>query len=152
MDTWTARYNASQLSAENQVRADKKFFATRTRPFRPVVVGLDTSVPATRYVLDTGLIDSGWSENLEVQDHSTDFCRAVRDVSLIICTRGASYVGSRIFSRIMKAIERPMNLWMFCTVFRMVPCDDTAASLRSHGLETERLPGVVLRQRRFVSA
>ncbi|KAM0362917.1 hypothetical protein ACHAPK_011410 [Fusarium culmorum] len=151
MNAWVDHYNGSELSAEEQLLADKKFFAARARPFRPMVVGLDTSVPAVQYALDTGLIDSGWSENLEAQDPSTDLSKALQDVSLIICTGGASYVGSPTFSRIMRAIERPSNVWVVCTVIRMIDYDEIAATLRSHGLETEKLPGAVLRQRKFVS-
>ncbi|EKJ69752.1 hypothetical protein FPSE_10068 [Fusarium pseudograminearum CS3096] len=152
MDTWAAHYDGSELNPEEQVMADKKFFAARARPFRPMVVGLDTSEPAIRYALNTGLIDSGWSENLEAQDPSTDLSKALQDVSLIICTGGASYVGSSTFSRIMRAIERPGNVWVVCTVIKMISYDDIAETLRAHGLETEKLPGVVLRQRKFVSA
>ncbi|QPC74595.1 hypothetical protein HYE68_005347 [Fusarium pseudograminearum] len=151
MNAWADHYNESDLSPEDQILADKSFFPTKAWPFQPVMVGLDTSAPAIHYALDTGLIDSGWSENLEVQDPSSDLCKALRDVSLIVCTGGASYVGSPTFSRIMRAIERPSNVWVVCTVIRMIDYDEIAATLRSHGLETEKLPGVVLRQRKFVS-
>ncbi|KAF0640542.1 hypothetical protein FPSE5266_10068 [Fusarium pseudograminearum] len=151
MNAWADHYNGSELSPEEQLLADKKFFAARARHFKPVVVGLDTSVLAVQYALDTGLIDSGWSENLEAQDPSTDLSKALQDGSLIICTGGASYVGSPTFSRIMRAIERPSNVWVVCTVIRMIDYDEIAATLRSHGLETEKIPGVVLRQRKFVS-
>lgn len=152
INAWGDHYNGSELGPEEQLLADKKFFATRARPFRPMMVGLDTSEPAIRYALNTGLIDSGWSENLEVQDPSANLCKALQDVSLIICTGGASYVGSPTFSRIMRAIERPDNVWLICTVIRMIDYDEIAVTLRSHGLETEKLPGAVLRQRKFVSA
>ncbi|RGP62944.1 methyltransferase type 12 [Fusarium sporotrichioides] len=152
MDAWTAHYDGPDLSVEEQVLNDKKFFSTRALPSRPVVLGLDTSASAIRYALATKLIDDGWSDNLEVQDPSAATCRALRDVSLIICTGGASYVGSRTFARIMEAIGRDKNVWVACTVIRMIPYDNIAATLREYGLETEKLPSVVLHQRRFASA
>ncbi|KAF5229248.1 hypothetical protein FAUST_10534 [Fusarium austroamericanum] len=123
----------------------------RSRSWLPAVVGLDISVPAIHYALDTGLINSGWSEDLEAQDPSADLRKALQDVSLIICTGGASYVGFSTFSRIMRAIERNRNVSVACTVIRMISYDDNAETLRAHGLDTEKLPGVVLRQRKFVS-
>ncbi|RGP76812.1 methyltransferase type 12 [Fusarium longipes] len=152
MESWTARYVDSELRPSEQVQADKEFFSSPARSSKPVVFGLDTSTQAIRYALDVNLIDAGWSDNLEINDPSQDLCRALRDVSLIICTGGAGYVGSRTFGRIMKATGKPTNVWVVSTVIRMVPYDNVAATLREYGLETEKLPGVVLRQRRFASA
>ncbi|KAF4428914.1 methyltransferase type 12 [Fusarium acutatum] len=92
------QWSYSKLDSKHQVLADWEFFASRERPPKPVVLGLDKADHAVRYALDVDLIDAGWVEDLEVKDPSP------------------------------------------------------ATELRKHGLVTERLPSVVLRQRRFASA
>ncbi|KAF4995635.1 hypothetical protein FGRMN_5027 [Fusarium graminum] len=149
-DTWKAHYKDLKLSPEKQVLADRKFFTARARSSKPVVFGLDKAENAIRYALEAGLMDAGWAEDLELHDPSPDLVKALKDVSLIICTGGASYVGSRTFGRIMAAVNTD-EVWVVSTVIRMIPYDDIADKLREHGLVTEKLPGVVLRQRRFAS-
>ncbi|KAH7196406.1 uncharacterized protein B0J16DRAFT_390306 [Fusarium flagelliforme] len=150
MDAWTAHYAGSELSAEQQISTDKEFFASRVRSDMPVLFGLDKAENAIKYALDTGLIDNGWAEDLEAHDPSPSLLEALKDVTLIICTGGASYVGSRTFGRIMSAIPRSTNIWMASTVIRTVSYEEVAMTLKAHGLETMKLPGV-LRQRRFTS-
>ncbi|KAH7234850.1 uncharacterized protein BKA55DRAFT_708803 [Fusarium redolens] len=141
IDTWTAHYTGSELNSKQQVLADKEIFGSRERSSKPVVFGLDKADQAIRYALGAGLIDAGWVEDLEVQDPSPDLRKALQDVSLVICTGGVGYVSSRTFARIVAS-----------TVILTSSYDEIAATLREHGLVTERLPGVVLRQRRFASA
>jgi len=150
MEAWTERYPGSGLSAEEQIQSDKEFFASRVRSEKPVVLGLDKAENAIRYALDTGLIDNGWAEDLETDDPSPSLSEALKDVTLIICTGGVSYVGSRTFGRIMSGIPRSTNIWMASTVIRTVSYEEIAMTLKTHGLETMKLPGV-LRQRRFAS-
>ncbi|KAM0341678.1 hypothetical protein ACHAPU_009924 [Fusarium lateritium] len=150
IDTWTAHYKDPELSPEQQVLADKEFFADRRRPIKPIVFGLDKANNAIHYAMEVGLMDGGWAEDLEVHDPSSDLSRALKDVNLVICTGGAGYVGSRTFGRIMAGVDTS-KVWVVSTVIRMVPYDNIAATLREHGLVTEKLPGVVLRQRRFAS-
>lgn len=150
MEAWTERYAGSDLSAEEQVQSDKEFFASRVRSEKPVVLGLDKAENAIRYALDTDLIDNGWAEDLETHDPSPSLSEALKDVTLIICTGGVSYVGSRTVGRIMSRIPRSTNIWMASTVIRTVSYEEIAMTLKAHGLETMKLPGV-LRQRRFAS-
>ncbi|RBR07243.1 uncharacterized protein FIESC28_10742 [Fusarium coffeatum] len=150
MEAWTAHYADSDLSPEEQVQSDKEFFASRVRSDKPVVLGLDKAENAIRYALETGLVDNGWAENLETHDPSPSLSEVLKDVTLIICTGGVSYVGSRTFGRIMSAIPRSTNIWMASTVIRTVSYEEVAMTLKAHGLETMKLPGV-LRQRRFAS-
>jgi hypothetical protein len=152
IDTWTAHYTGSELSSKEQVLADMEFFASRTRPSKPVVLGFDKADHAVRYALDVGLIDAGWEEDLENDDPSPEFCRALQGVTLVICTGAAGYISSRTFDRIMAAIDRSSKPWVFSTVIRTSSYDQIGSTLGEHGLVTERLPGVVLRQRRFASA
>lgn len=150
MEIWTAHYTGSEMCPEEQVQSDKEFFASRARSDKPTVLGLDKAENAITYALDIGLIDKGWAEDLESRDLSPSLSEALKDVTLIICTGGVSYVGSRTFGRIMSAIPRSTNIWMASTVIRTVSYEDVAMTLKAHGMETMKLPGV-LRQRRFAS-
>ncbi|KAF5660867.1 methyltransferase type 12 [Fusarium heterosporum] len=150
IQTWTSHYKNLELSSEQQILADREFFAIRAKPIKPVVFGLDKAANAIRYALETGLMDCGWAEDLEIHGPSPGLSKALKDVSLIICTGGASYVGSRTFGRVMAAVDTN-QVWVVSTVIRMVPYDDIETKLREHGLVTEKLPGVVLLQRRFAS-
>ncbi|KAF5722540.1 methyltransferase type 12 [Fusarium mundagurra] len=151
IETWTAHYAYSKLDSRHQVLADRDFFASRERSPKPVVLGLDKADHAVRYALDVGLIDAGWVEDLEVKDPSPGLREALQGVSLIICTGGVSYLSSRTFTHIIAAVGRSSNLWVASTVIRTSSYEEIATELRKHGLVTERLPGVVLRQRRFAS-
>ncbi|KAJ4016226.1 hypothetical protein NW752_003350 [Fusarium irregulare] len=150
MNAWTAHYAGSEMCPEEQVQSDKEFFASRVKSDKPMVLGLDKAENAIRYALETGLVDKGWAEDLEAQDPSSSLSEALKDVTLIICTGGVSYVGSRTFGRIMSAIPRSTNIWMASTVIRTVSYEEVAMTLKTHGLETMKLPGV-LRQRLFAS-
>ena len=151
MATWLAHYKNSDLDSKQQIQADEEFFAGRARSDKPMVLGLDKAENAISYAIDTGLVDKALAEDLEVNDPSPALVRALQDVSLVICTGGVSYVGAPTFSRILSAIRRSSKLCVACTVIRTVSYDDIAAVLEKHGLITERIPGVVLRQRRFAS-
>ncbi|KAF5705869.1 methyltransferase type 12 [Fusarium globosum] len=151
METWTAHYTGSGLNSEHQVLADREYFASRERSSKPVVLGLDKADQAVRYALDTGLLHSGCVEDLEVHEPSPDLRKMLQDVSLVICTGGVGYVTLRTFARLMAAVARSSNLWVASTVIWTSSYDEITAVLREHGLVTERLPGVVLRQRRFAS-
>jgi hypothetical protein len=152
MNTWAARYAGSELDSKEQVLADKEFFASRARFERPGVLGLDKADRAVRYAVDAGLIEAGWAEDLEVHDPSSDLRKALRDVSLIFCTGGVSYVGPRTFARIVAEVGNPRSLWVASTVIRTLSYEAIGAVLNEHGLVTEKLPGIVLCQRRFASA
>ncbi|KAM0201607.1 hypothetical protein ACHAPI_001652 [Fusarium lateritium] len=144
MDTWTNHYMGSELSSKEQVIADKEFFSNRTRPSKPVVLGFGKADHTIGYALD--------AEDLENDDPSPELSRALLDVTLFICTGTAGYLSSRTFDRIMAAIGGSSKPWVVSTVIRTSSYDDIATALGEHGLVTERLPGVVLRQRHFDSA
>lgn len=70
------------------------------------MLGFDKAEHAVCYALDVGLIDAGWAEDLEHNDPSSELCRALQDVTLVIYTGAAGYLSSRTFDRIMTAIDR----------------------------------------------
>ena len=149
--TWLAHYKSSDLISKQQIQVDKEFFARRGKFDKPTVLGLDKAENAIRYAKDTVLVDNAWAEDLEADNPSPDLVKALQDVSLVICTGGVGYVGAPTFSRIISAIPRTSKISVASTVIRTVSYDDIATVLQERGLITEKLPGVVLRQRRFAS-
>jgi hypothetical protein len=114
------------------------------------MLGLDVSEPAINYAVRAGLLAAGWAENLESDDPSPALAAGLRDVELIISTGGVGYVGRRTFDRLLDAVARPDRLWAVIFVLRMFDYAEVADSFARHGLVTEQVPGLRLRQRRFV--
>ncbi|KAF5691845.1 methyltransferase type 12 [Fusarium denticulatum] len=152
VEAWTAHYANLKPGSEHQVLAGREFFASRERLSKPMALGIDKANNAVPHALDAGLIDFGWVEDLEANDPSHGLREALQGVSLTICTGGVSYLSSRTFARIIAAVGRSSNLWVTSTMIRTASYVEIATGLRGHGLVTEQLPGVVLRQRRFASA
>lgn len=129
---------------------DAAFYRGRLRRPALSVIGLDVSKPAIDYAVRTGLLAAGWAEDLEAADPSPALAASLRGVGMIVCTGGVGYVGERTFERILGAVDDPGGLWLAVVVLRMFDYTPIAATLSRHGLVTERVPGVTLRQRRFV--
>lgn len=145
-------------SYEEQVVVDKQFFASRLSSSRQdlQVIGLDVAPNAIRYATDTGLLTpggaGGFVEDLEAAPPSDNLRAALRDVGLVVCTGGVGYVGAPTFGRIAAANARPGDLWMVAFVLRIYPFDETiGVELQRFGLVADKIPGVVFKQRRFVS-
>ncbi|KAH8901410.1 hypothetical protein GQ53DRAFT_814866 [Thozetella sp. PMI_491] len=134
---------------EQRTLIDREFFEACKRSLEPSVIGLDISTNAIRYGTATGLLASGWTENLELSSPSSELAEALRDVNIVLCTGGGSYVGPNTFARIAAANKNPSQLWMVAFVLRTYTFEGTATVLSHYGLITEKVPGVAFKQRRF---
>jgi SAM-dependent methyltransferase len=153
MGELTARYHdpaLAALPAAELIEADREYFGARPRRPELRVLGLDISAPAIDYAVRTGLLADGWAENLETDEPSEGLTTGLHDVDLIISTGGVGYVGHRTFNRLLAAVARPRQLWAVIFVLRMFDYAEIADSFAEYGLVTERVPGLTLRQRRFV--
>lgn len=138
----------SQLSSSDIIAADKAYYSGRRRDL--TLLGLDASTPAITYAVKTGLLDDAWAENLESEAPSTKLATGIRDVDMVISTGGVGYVGRPTFEQILKAVERPGELWLVIFVLRVFDYGPIIDLLADHGLVTDRLP-VTFRQRRFAN-
>ncbi|KZL82439.1 methyltransferase type 12 [Colletotrichum incanum] len=142
-----------KLSAREQVAADKRFFASRQCHSGIEIVGLDVAPEPISYAVETGLLASGFAENLETADPSPALRSALRDVNVVVCTGGVGYVSTPTFSRIAACVRDPENLWMVTFVLRVFSFEEVADKLREeHGLVTEKVEGMMFRQRQFTSS
>jgi len=112
------------------------------------LVGHDAASEAIDYALKTGLLDAGFSQNLEIEDPDENFTREVGETDLVITTGAVGYVSDKTFNRLADrfATRKP---WVCCFVIRMFAFEPIRQCLDSHGYVTEKLEGRVFRQRRF---
>lgn len=136
------------LSSADMAARDRRLVAAR-EPLAYRIVGLDASAPAVEYAVSAGLLDAGWTDDLEHQDPSPDLAAALREVDLVLCTGGVGYVGPSTFSRVLVGVTDPTSTWVLSFVLRSIDYGSVAEALAAHGLATEPLPGGPVRQRRF---
>ncbi|KAI0175066.1 hypothetical protein BJ166DRAFT_607078 [Pestalotiopsis sp. NC0098] len=119
MDSMARYYRESAgLSPSERIAVDRQYFARRMCNSDLEIIGLDVASKAVHYGAATGLLASGWVENLEIQAPSGELCKELRDVSLVICTGGVGYVGADTFGRIAASVADPANLWVVSFVLR----------------------------------
>jgi len=152
LDEIIERYSQSELAdltPAELAAADAEFFSTHRRTPDVPVIGLDLSAPAIDYACRAGLLTDGWAENLETDEPSPSLVAGLGTVGLVICTGGVGYVGRPAFQRLLEAVDEPAELWLAVFVLRVFCYDDIVDTLAGHGLVTEKVPGLTVRQRRF---
>ncbi|WP_413252313.1 hypothetical protein [Streptomyces lydicus] len=127
---------------------DRTFFATRRRAEAFRVTGLDAAGQAVDYARSVGLLDGGFSENLELEEPSPALRRTLADTDLITVTGGVGYITARTFGRLVEGMSTPP--WVAAFVLREVSYRPISALLARAGLVTEKLTTRTFRQRRFV--
>lgn len=138
--------DGQSLTSEQLVEVDRRLLREHARPVQPEVVGLDVARHAVGYARATGALDAGLVEDLEVDEPSAELAEQVAEVDLITTTGGVGYVTERTFGRLLD--HAPETAWVAAFCLRTYDYGPIIESLRSHGLETERLPGTFT-QRRF---
>ncbi|WP_225725519.1 MULTISPECIES: hypothetical protein [unclassified Nocardia] len=137
----------SELDTAELIAHDKDFYAARRRDDAVPVVGLDIAASAIDYALAVGLLDAGFTENLETSTASTTLLRTVGEAGLITVTGGASFLTGRTFHQLLRAANEPM--WVAAFVLRTGSYRPIADALAEYGLITEADPGHTVAQRRF---
>ncbi len=149
------RYSSPQLadlSADEVCTADKAYYADRLLPDAVRVRGLDAASNAVAYARRVGLLESGWAENLEVDQPSAELTRELDHVDVVICTGGIGYISELTLGQVVRA-RRPGRSapWVAAFVLRQFSYEPIGAALSQRGLVTEQLNGVSFPQRRFAS-
>lgn len=137
---------------EDKVTLDKTFFSSKARHPQLPVVGLDIAANAIRYAVEVGLLSQGFAEDLETNEPSSQLTEALGNINLIVCSGGVGYVGPSTFRRILSATSEPSEVCCVAFVLRIFSFSEIAAVFKEHGLVTEKVPGIVFRQRKFSSA
>ncbi|MGC9541312.1 hypothetical protein [Streptomyces sp. UG1] len=122
------------MSTAELAARDKVFYAERRRPDAMPVFGLDVAAPAVHYALEVGLLDEGFTDDLEHGSPSRTLRRALAEVGLITLTGGGSYVTTRTFTALLDGARRPV--WVSAFVLRTVSYHPIVRALAAHGLRT----------------
>ncbi|MEV0051265.1 hypothetical protein AB0H34_12295 [Saccharopolyspora shandongensis] len=137
----------AELGTAELIERDKDFYAARRRADAVPVVGLDIAAPAIDYAVAVGLLDAGFTENLEAASASPAFLRAAASANLITVTGGISFLSARTFHQLLHAAAEPV--WVAAFVLRTGTYRPIADALAEHGLITEVAVDHTFEQRRF---
>ncbi|WP_244189159.1 hypothetical protein [Streptomyces incarnatus] len=126
--------DCQKLSTDRLAARDREFYAERRRPDAVPVFGLDVAAPAVRYALEVGLLDAGFTDDLEQGPPGPGLRRALAEVGLITLTGGGSYITDRTFTALLDGARRPV--WVSAFVLRTVSYHPVVRTLAAHGLHT----------------
>jgi hypothetical protein len=118
-------------------------------------VGLDSSEPAIRFAMMTGLLNFGIARNFENPDitPNAEECSWLRNCNLLISTGSIGYVTDRTMNQILRHVgkDRPNEFGPLAvvTILRMFESISIRDSFEKYGFRFERVPGIMLSQRRF---
>ncbi|WP_269856847.1 hypothetical protein [Streptomyces sp. RPT161] len=128
--------DAQTCSRDELIERDKEFYASRRRADPIRVIGLDAAANPVRYALDVGLLDDGFTEDLESAPPSEPLRRAMAGTGLITVTGGVGYISERTFQALLESAQLPV--WVAAFVLRTVSYAPVANCLAGHGLATEQ--------------
>lgn len=154
LDDLFERYASPDLDAlsPSEVCAlDRRFYADHLRPDAVVVSGLDTAANAIGYGCRSGLLDSGWSDDLESSDPSPELAAMLGEVDLVTSTGGIGYITHRTLDQVVRSRPGQRAPWVAAFVLRQIPYEQISKTLAGCGLVTEYLDTTSFPQRRFAS-
>ncbi|MEU1626762.1 hypothetical protein ABZ746_15835 [Streptomyces sp. NPDC020096] len=141
---------ATALTTAELIEWDRSYYAARRRHDAARVIGLDVATNAISYARAVGLLDEGFTENLETAPPSAPLLRAAQHIRLITITGGATFLSSRTFQPLLACAQDPV--WVAALVLRTSSYASIAACLASYGLVTEKATTHTFPQRRFTGA
>lgn len=153
MDRLANRYadlQAFGLAPEEVVALDRHYYRSWPTATKARFIGLDSSASAVEYATRTGILDHGFSEDLESNDPSSRLADVLSGVDLVISTGCVGYVTAATFKRVLNAMQAPKP-WFASFVLRLYPFDEIAEVLKTRKLVSEKLESVTFVQRRFHS-
>ncbi|MGH8998345.1 MAG: hypothetical protein ACRDY7_03035 [Acidimicrobiia bacterium] len=149
------RYCSDELdgvSSAELSRADRQFFGQRRRPSAARVLGVDSAANAVRYAQEAGLLERGWSRNLEEEPPDAGLRAHLSRVDLVTVTGGIGYITEQTFARILGARHDEHFPWVAAFALRWVDFSPIEAILADHGLVTEKWERRTFPQRRFTDS
>lgn len=140
---------AAALTTAELIEWDRAYYASHRRPDAHRVIGLDIAANAISYALAVGLLDEGFTENLEAAPPTPSLLRAAQPTLLVTVTGGASFLSPRTFQPLLAAAHEPV--WIAALVLRTGSYRHIADGLTPYGLITEKAAAPTYPQRRFTS-
>ena len=136
------------LDRDELLALDRTWYASRRRDEPARVCGLDISEAAIAYATESGLLDAGYAEDLEVDDPSPAFAEELRQADLVTVSGGIGYITERTVDRVLGEATNPRLAVLCLRWIDFAPVVDVGAA---HGLVTERLDEATFPQRRFAN-
>jgi len=118
-------------------------------------IGLDSSAPAIHFAKEAGMIDYGIARNFEDPDvkPTEEQCSWLRKCNLLISTGSIGYITDRTMNEVLKhagkSHENEFGPIAVTTILRMFESESIRNSFEKHGFRYEKVPGIMLSQRRF---
>jgi hypothetical protein len=145
--------NASLADAEpDEIRELDRHYFNGHGESELEVIGFDVAEHAVAFAAETGLLDSGFAANLEVEPLPSAAQEELDSVDLVTSTGCVGYVTEKSFEQLMPAMAKGQSPWMANFVLRLFPFEPIEATLADWGYVTEKLEGETFIQRRFASA
>ena len=141
----------SEVTSEEVVEHDRRFFADLDEPEGIEVIGLDQAESAVAFAEEAGLLDEGLAVNLETEPLPGPAKENLAAVDLVTSTGCVGYVTEKSFDRLLPAVTQGRSPWMGNFVLRLFPFDPIEVALNDWGYVTEKLEGRTFVQRQFVS-
>lgn len=141
-----------EVTPEEVVARDLRFFGDLDEPQDLEVIGLDQAESAITFAEEAGLLDDGHAINLETEPLSDLASQDLAQVDLVMSTGCVGYVTEKSFNRLLPAVTQGQPAWMGNFVLRLFPFDAIEDSLNNWGYVTEKLEGRTFIQRQFASA
>ena len=120
-------------------------------------VGLDSSAPAIKFALDSGLLDGGIARNYEAKTPAApkkDEIAWFRSCNLLISSGAIGYVTDKTLSAVLPHLgkDHPGNYGPFAimTILRMFDTQSISSVFERYGYRFEPVPGITLKQRKFI--
>ena len=150
-DHWGQEW-LQDISPEEVVEYDRRFFGRREEAQDFEVIGLDRAERAVAFAEEIGLIDDGVVANLEEHPLPDAALPDLADVDLMTSTGCIGYVTEKTFERLLPAVTKGARPpWMANFVLRLWSFEPIEETLSDWGYVTEKLQNRTFRQRRFVS-
>lgn len=138
------------LTPEQVADADREFFSQRLNPDGPVIYGCDVADNAVAYAERVGLIEKGWSLNLETTEPDAELEAALAETDIVTVSAAIGYLTHRTITKVLSRIPMERRPWFATFALRTAPVDPIACALHDYGLELVTLTSRTVRQRQFV--
>jgi hypothetical protein len=147
------RYGSPELqrmTTDELVEADRTYFSQRLKTDAPSIYGCDVAEHAVNYAQRVGLLERGWSINLESDTPDSELKDILAETDIVTVSAAIGYLTYLTIDAVLSHIPRERQPWFAAYSLRTAPIDPIAHALRDHGLEMATLTGRTVRQRRFV--
>lgn len=138
------------LDRDELIDRDKAWYVGRRWDPEVQTIGLDIAYNAVAYACDVGVLDHGFSENLEADDPSDEFRRRLAGADVIAVTGGLGYVTEQTVGRLVDAATDGPSPWFVAFSLRWVDLKPFNRMFDDRGYTIERHPRTFA-QRRFAN-